>query len=86
MCAVTEQVVRSANSPVRSPNRQFGQTTVLCGNRTGGSVSEQPCADRTTSVVLVWLHIIRFSFSKKANEERSLILVIVSQLKRKKGY
>ena len=38
------------------------------------------------SVVLVWLHIIRFSFSKKANEEQSLILVLVSQLKRKKGY
>ena len=39
-----------------------------------------------SSVVLVWLHIIRFSFSKKANEEQSLILVLVSQLKRKKGY
>ena len=38
------------------------------------------------SVVLVWLHIIRFSFSKKGNEEQSLILVLVSQLKRKKGY
>ena len=38
------------------------------------------------SVVLVWLHIIRFSFSKKANEEQSLISVLVSQLKRKKGY
>ena len=37
-----------------------------------------------SSVVLVWLHIIRFSFSKKANEEQSLILV--SQLKGKKGY
>ena len=39
-----------------------------------------------TSVVLVGLHIIRFSFSKKANEEQSLILVLVSQLKRKQGY
>ena len=38
------------------------------------------------SVVLVWLHIIRFSFSKKGNEEQSLILVLVRQLKRKKGY
>ena len=38
------------------------------------------------SVVLVWLHIIRFSFSIKANEEQSLVLVLVSQLKRKKGY
>ena len=35
---------------------------------------------------IVWLHIIRFSFSQKANEEQSLILVLVSQLKRKKGY
>ena len=39
-----------------------------------------------SSVVLVRLHIIRFSFSKKGNEEQSLILVLVSQLKRKKGY
>ena len=39
-----------------------------------------------TSVVLVWLYIIRFSCSKKANEEQSLVLVLVSQLKRKKGY
>ena len=38
------------------------------------------------SVVLVWLYIIRFSFSKKANKEQSIILVLVSQLKRKKGY
>ena len=38
------------------------------------------------SVVLVWLYIIRFSCSKKANEELSLVLVLVSQLKRKKGY
>ncbi len=30
------------------------------------------------SVVLVWLHIIRFSFSKKASEEENLVLVIVS--------
>ena len=37
-------------------------------------------------VVLVWLYIIRFSCSKKANEEQSLVLVLVSQLKRKKGY
>ena len=42
--------------------------------------------DASSSVVLVWLHIIRFSFSKNANEEQSLILVLVSQLKRKKGY
>ena len=41
---------------------------------------------QVTSVVLVWLHIIRFSFSKEANEEQSLILVLVSQLKRKQGY
>ena len=40
----------------------------------------------TSSVVLVWLYIIRFSFSKKANKEQSIILVLVSQLKRKKGY
>ena len=38
------------------------------------------------SVVLVWLYIIRFSCSKKANEEQSLVLVLVSQLIRKKGY
>ena len=30
------------------------------------------------SVVLVWLYIIRFSFSKKASEEENLVLVIVS--------
>ena len=44
----------------------------------GGGVG-QSC-----SVVLVWLYIIRFSCSKKANEEQSLVLVLVSQLKRKK--
>ena len=37
------------------------------------------------SVVLVWLHIIRFSFSKKGNEEQSLILVLVKSTKKKKG-
>ena len=31
-----------------------------------------------TSVVLVWLYIIRFSFSKKASEEENLVLVLVS--------
>ena len=35
-----------------------------------------------TSVVLVWFHIIRFSFSQKANEEQSLVLALVSQLKK----
>ena len=30
------------------------------------------------SVVLVWLYIIRFSFSKKASEEENLVLVLVS--------
>ena len=38
------------------------------------------------SVVLVWLHIIRFSFSKKAIKEQKFSLVLVSQLKWKKGY
>ena len=33
------------------------------------------------SVVLVWLHIIRFSFSKKALKEQKFSLVLVSQLK-----
>ena len=32
------------------------------------------------SVVLVWLHIIRFSFSKTVDEEQSLILVLVISL------
>ena len=31
-----------------------------------------------SSVVLVWLHIIRFSFSKKASEEENLVLALVS--------
>ena len=34
-----------------------------------------------SSVVLVWLHIIRFSFSTK---EENLVLVLVSKLKVKK--
>ena len=44
------------------------------------------------SAVLVWLHIIRCSFSKKGSKERkkveeeNFVLVLVSQLKRKKGY
>ena len=32
------------------------------------------------SVVLVWLHIIRFSFSKKASEEENRVLVIVNNI------
>ena len=38
------------------------------------------------SVVLVRLHMIRFSCSEKASEGENLVLVLVSQLKRKKGY
>ena len=38
------------------------------------------------SVVLVWLHMIKFSCSEKASEGENLVLVLVSQLKRKKGY
>ena len=37
------------------------------------------------SVVLVWVHIIRFSFSEKASEEKTLVLVLVSQVERKKA-
>ena len=29
-------------------------------------------------VVLVWLHMIRFSFSKKASKEENLVLVLVN--------
>ena len=47
------------------------------------------CPDRElvpNSVVLVRLHMIRFSCSEKASEGENLVLVLVSQLKRKKGY
>ena len=36
------------------------------------------CIRLEVSVVLVWLYIIRFSFSKKASEEENLVLVLVS--------
>ena len=40
----------------------------------------------SSSVFSVWLHLIRFSFSKKFKENEILVLVSVSQLKRKKDY
>ena len=33
---------------------------------------------KSISVVLEWLHIIRFSFSKKASEGQHFVLVLVS--------
>ena len=38
------------------------------------------------SVVLVWLHIVRFSLVKRLLKNKSLVSVLVSQLKWKKGY
>ena len=35
---------------------------------------------------LVWLHLVKFNFSKKSKENENLVLVLVSQLKRKKDY
>ena len=42
------------------------------------SIAIHPAEDIKISVVLVWLYIIRFSFSKNASEEGNLVLVIVS--------
>ena len=52
----------------------------------GREMRDLATASLACSVVLVWLHISKLVLVKKVSEEQNLVLVLVSQLKRKKGY
>ena len=71
MSGTPEGVTALQSAPgLQQFNVKYPFKTKRLGTGSYGSVDELVVGGIICSVVLVWLHIIRFSFSKKAVKER----------------